>query len=254
MSGVAVGVAWAALSVYVVLLVAVASWVVGLLCGSGLVCWWAVLLAVWSSAGLAVGVARSTSGSELELRGWMLLGGVCSEVLLSPALSSPRTVWSVAVVGVWLAGGGCCCCAGGSSVLGLAAVVSAEGRLLPYVPHGRVWRFRRSFQSMGFDSFGGCRGCEGAARGLLVLVLHGLACVCIGSPIQVRLGLGGVVLVGAVGDWPATIRICRLCFGPFGCRGLLVSMLVYRRPGSWRYRRLPFRPRLPLCLCLGLLW
>ena len=162
-SGVAVGVSWAALSVYVVLLVAVASWVVGLLCGSGLVCWWAVLLAVWSSAGLVVGVARSTSGSELELRGWVLLGGVCSEVLLTPALSSPRTVWSVAAVGVWPAGSGCCCRAGGSSMLGLAAVVSAEGRLLPYVPHGRVWRFKRSFQSTGFDSVGGCRGCEWSA-------------------------------------------------------------------------------------------
>ena len=165
MSGVAAGMVWAALSVCVVLLVAVASWVAWLLCRSGPVLCGAVLLVVWSAAGFASGIARSASRSELELCGLVLLGGGSPGVLLSPVLSSPLTMWSVAAAGVWLVGGGCCCCAGGSSVPGLASAVSAEGRLLPYVPHGRVWRLRRSFQSTGFDSFGGCWGCEGSACG-----------------------------------------------------------------------------------------
>ena len=226
MSGVAAGMVWAVLSVRAALPVAVASWVAWLLCRSGLVlvaggvvrcraCLRGCSVDVEVGAGAlwvgiarrqvprGVAVARAVISAHHVVRGcrrcvacwwWLLL--LCRRLVDARARV---------------------CCACGRSAA--AVRPPREGVAVEEV-----------FPVDGFRLFWWLLGLRRLCLWWSFTVSRTSAH---DPPSGSVLILGGAVLVDAVGGWPASIRICRLCFGPVGCHGLPSSgMLVYRRPGS----------------------
>ena len=94
----------------------------------------------------------------------------------------------------------------------------------------------------------------GVAVVVLVVLFHDRVYAGTRSPIQVLLDSGEAVWAVAAAGWPASIRICRLCFGLVGCHGLLSNdTSVCRRPGHRGLQLQLRRPPLRLCRpCLGL--